>query len=126
MAAHQSSQEISFYQLDAESSEIICGETRTTLRPKAFAVLQHLMAHRGHWVSRQELLDIGWGGHASSNVLSVTMREIRQALADTDQGENNKSSSPNPAKAIVFRRARDWRRSPRCSVSWDARQNRHS
>src|SRR3954469_17074137 len=53
------------------------------LRPKAFAVLQHLLDRAGQLVSKQELLDIVWADtFVSDAVLKDSVRQLRDALDD--------------------------------------------
>jgi pimeloyl-ACP methyl ester carboxylesterase len=54
--------------------------------PKAFAVLEHLVAHAGRLVTKDEFLDRVWPGvFVGDAVLKVCIREIRQALGDDPQ-----------------------------------------
>jgi predicted ATPase len=54
------------------------------LRPKAFAVLDHLVAHAGRLVRKDELLAAVWPKTiVTDTVLKVCVREIREALGDT-------------------------------------------
>jgi len=53
------------------------------LRPKAFAVLNHLVGHPGQLVTKEELLNIVWPEtFVGEAVLKVTIRQLRDALDD--------------------------------------------
>src|SRR5262245_59965501 len=59
------------------------GDTMIALRPRSLAVLRYLVAHAGRLVTKAELRQHVWGGHAvSDTVLGVSVREIRAALDD--------------------------------------------
>ena len=71
------------FTLDPVSGHLYRSGTVVPLTPKAFAVLQHLVAHPGRLFSKQELLDAVWPGvFVGDAVLKVTIREIRRALGD--------------------------------------------
>src|SRR6185312_5933521 len=53
------------------------------LRPKAFAVLNYLIARPGKLVTKPELLNAGWPEtFVGDAVLKVTVRQLREALGD--------------------------------------------
>jgi predicted ATPase/DNA-binding winged helix-turn-helix (wHTH) protein len=53
------------------------------LRPKAFAVLDHLVGRPGQLVTKEDLLSAGWPEtFVGDAVLKVTIRQIREALGD--------------------------------------------
>jgi len=53
------------------------------LRPKTFAVLEHLAQHPGELVSKRALLDSVWADVAvTDDVVRLSIRELRAALAD--------------------------------------------
>jgi len=53
------------------------------LRPKAFAVLNHLIGHPGQLVTKEELLNVVWPEtFVGEAVLKVTIRQLREALDD--------------------------------------------
>src|SRR5262245_9657050 len=59
------------------------GTVRLNLTPKAFAVFDHLIAHRSRLVTKEELLTQLWpDSYVSDSVLKVCVREIRKALDD--------------------------------------------
>lgn len=56
---------------------------RIALRPKTYALLEHLVAHAGQIVTKQQLLDAIWPDvSVSDTVLKVCVRELRVALED--------------------------------------------
>src|SRR5919108_5751480 len=58
-------------------------DERILLTPKAFAVLQYLVAHAGQLVSQAELLAAVWPEtHVQPEVLKSRIFEIRSALGD--------------------------------------------
>ena len=57
------------------------------LRPKATALLEHLLRHSGELVTKQQLLDAVWPDTSVSDaVLRVCISEIRRALGDGATG----------------------------------------
>ena len=53
------------------------------LRPKAFAVLNHLISRPGQLVTKLELLNAGWPKtFVGDAVLKDSIRQIREALGD--------------------------------------------
>src|SRR5690606_2068692 len=53
------------------------------LEPKAYAVLLALLAHPGHAIGRDELLDQVWGHrHVTPGVLNRVVAQLRKALGD--------------------------------------------
>jgi DNA-binding winged helix-turn-helix (wHTH) protein/predicted ATPase len=74
------------FRLDVRDQRLWRGTDELPLRPKTFAVLAHLVAQAGRLVSREELLEAVWPGVVVSEVvLTVCIREIRQALGDDSQ-----------------------------------------
>jgi DNA-binding winged helix-turn-helix (wHTH) protein len=60
------------------------GKKEIPLRPKAFAILRHLIEQAGHIVSREELDQAVWGKtQVSESILRGCLKEIRQALGDS-------------------------------------------
>ena len=69
--------------LDLASEQLWKGSQAIKLRPKAFAVLDHLLTRPGQLVTKDDLLNAVWPGtFVSDAVLKVTVREIREALGD--------------------------------------------
>jgi len=71
------------FALDLTNECLWKGSEAIRLRPKAFAVLEHLLARPGQLVTKDTLLDAVWGDtFVSEAVLKVTIRQIREALSD--------------------------------------------
>jgi predicted ATPase/DNA-binding winged helix-turn-helix (wHTH) protein len=69
--------------LDLTNACLWRGAQRITLRPKTFAVLRCLLAHRGQLVTKAALLDAVWPETTVNDVgLMICIRELRQALGD--------------------------------------------
>jgi len=75
--------------LDLANEQLWRESQAIKLRPKAFAVLEHLLGRPGQLVTKDDLLNAVWPEtFVSDAVLKVTIRQIREAL-----GDNQKSSS---------------------------------
>jgi len=71
------------YSLERASGHLKRGGVVVPLTPRAFAVLEHLVAHAGRLVSKQELFDAIWNDvFVGDSTLKVCIREIRRALDD--------------------------------------------
>src|SRR5258708_1966567 len=71
------------FQPDLSAGRLSCGPKPLDLPPKAFGVLRYLAERPGQLVSKEELLQGVWPDvHVSSDVLKVTIAEIRRVLAD--------------------------------------------
>jgi pimeloyl-ACP methyl ester carboxylesterase len=71
------------FQLDSKSRELRRDDRVISLRPKSFQLLTYMTEHLGRLLTKDELLDAGWGKTAvSDGVLKVCIREIREALGD--------------------------------------------
>jgi DNA-binding winged helix-turn-helix (wHTH) protein/predicted ATPase len=69
--------------LDLANQQLWRGSQAIKLRPKAFAVLDHLIERPGQLVTKDDLLDAVWPGtFVGDAVLKVTIRQIRDALDD--------------------------------------------
>ena len=59
---------------------------RITLRPKAYAVLSHLLSHPGVLVTKEQLLQVVWQDTlVSEAVLKDCIRQLREALGGSRQ-----------------------------------------
>ena len=68
---------------DAVNECLWQGDTAIALRPKAFAVLKHLVDHAGQLVTKQQLLEAVWPGtFVGDAVLKDSIRQVREALGD--------------------------------------------
>ena len=71
------------YRLDLGDERLWRGRHALPLTPRAFAVLRHLVEHRGRLVTRDDLLRAIWGEvHVGAPVVKGCIREIRRALGD--------------------------------------------
>jgi DNA-binding winged helix-turn-helix (wHTH) protein/tetratricopeptide (TPR) repeat protein len=71
------------YELDLRTGQLRRAGTAVALRPKTFAVLQHLAERPGELVSKRALLDAVWGDVAvSEDVVRISAGELRAALGD--------------------------------------------
>ena len=77
------SPEVRDFRLDATNECLWQGFQAIALRPKAFAVLKHLVDRRGQLVTKQQLLEAVWPGtFVSDAVLKDSIRQLREALGD--------------------------------------------
>jgi predicted ATPase/DNA-binding winged helix-turn-helix (wHTH) protein len=71
------------FRLDPANERLWRGDQAVPLRPKAFAVLRHLVAHRGQLVTKQQLLETVWPAtFVTDAVLKDSIRQLREALQD--------------------------------------------
>ena len=71
------------FRLDPTNAQLWQGMQEIALRPKAFAVLTHLVEHAGQLVTKQQLLDAVWPGtFVTDAVLKDSIRQLRDALGD--------------------------------------------
>jgi pimeloyl-ACP methyl ester carboxylesterase len=71
------------FRLDPANASLKRGAATIALTPKAFGVLELLVARAGQLVTKDEFLDRLWPGvFVGDAVLKVCVREIRQALGD--------------------------------------------
>jgi pimeloyl-ACP methyl ester carboxylesterase/class 3 adenylate cyclase len=71
------------FRLDPPNARLRRGSDVVPLTPKAFSVLEHLVAHAGRLVTKDEFMDTVWPGvFVGDAALKVCIREIRQALGD--------------------------------------------
>ncbi|KGQ20693.1 CadC-family transcriptional regulator [Lysobacter dokdonensis DS-58] len=70
-------------ELDGARHRLRIGGQAVELEPKAFAVLEDLLAHAGTLRSRDDLLDAVWGHrHVTPAVLNRCIGQVRKALGD--------------------------------------------
>lgn len=71
------------FELDLRAGLLRRAGTPVPLRPKTFAVLEHLARHPGELVGKRDLLDSVWADVAvTEDVVRLSIRELRAALAD--------------------------------------------
>ncbi len=71
------------FRIDPLNAELRRGSDPIALAPKPFAVLCHLIEHRGELVTKEALLDAVWPNlHVSESSLSFAINAVRAALGD--------------------------------------------
>jgi DNA-binding winged helix-turn-helix (wHTH) protein/tetratricopeptide (TPR) repeat protein len=71
------------FRLDPTNECLWQGSRAIALRPKAYAVLKHLVDRRGQLVTKQQLLEAVWPGtFVGDAVLKASIRQLREALSD--------------------------------------------
>jgi DNA-binding winged helix-turn-helix (wHTH) protein len=71
------------YRLEPTGARLTRGEKTLPLRPKAFAVLCHLVERSGRLVGKDEVLYAVWPrGYVSDSVVEVCINQLRKALED--------------------------------------------
>jgi non-specific serine/threonine protein kinase len=71
------------FRLDGTERRLLRANAVIALRPKTFAVLNHLVSRPGRLATKEQLLTAVWPETAvSDTVLKVCVREIREALGD--------------------------------------------
>jgi len=74
--------------LDANRRELRCGSLPVAIEPQVFDLLVHLIRHREHVVSRDELIESIWGGRVvSESALSTRINAVRGAIGDSGTGQ---------------------------------------
>ena len=69
--------------LDRSNECLLRGSEVIKLRPKAYAVLNHLISNHGQLVTKEELLAAVWPGtFVTDAVLKVTVQQVRDVLDD--------------------------------------------
>ena len=73
-------------ELDRVARSVTCGSQPVSLTGKEFALLEYLLIHRGHTVSRATLLEQVWNTQpeASTNVVDVYVNYLRRKLSCAD------------------------------------------
>jgi DNA-binding winged helix-turn-helix (wHTH) protein/tetratricopeptide (TPR) repeat protein len=89
------------YALDPGRRELRCGATVVAMEPQAFDLLVHLIRHREHVVSRDELIEQIWGGRiVSESALSTRINAVRSAIGDN--GTEQRLIKTLPRKGVRF------------------------
>ena len=71
------------FRLNLRAAQLERGEVVLALRPKAYALLHHLVVHRGDLLTKDALLDSLWPGRiVTEGGLSELVRELRRLLGD--------------------------------------------
>ena len=70
-------------EVDTAAHRVVRDGRELALEPKAYAVLLALLAHSGHAIARDDLLDQVWGHrHVTPGVLNRVVAQLRKALGD--------------------------------------------
>jgi DNA-binding winged helix-turn-helix (wHTH) protein/tetratricopeptide (TPR) repeat protein len=89
------------FTLDPDRRELRCGATVIAMEPQAFDLLVHLIRHREHVVSRDELIEQIWDGRiVSESALSTRINTVRKAIGDS--GNEQRLIKTLPRKGIRF------------------------
>jgi DNA-binding winged helix-turn-helix (wHTH) protein len=89
------------YVLDPDRRELRSGATVVAMEPQAFDLLVHLIRHREHVVSRDELIEQIWGGRiVSESALSTRINAVRSAIGDS--GTEQRLIKTLPRKGVRF------------------------
>ena len=89
------------YCLDTDRRELRLGGMQVHMEPQVFDLIEHLVRHREHVVSRDELIASVWGGRiVSESALSTRINAARAALGDS--GEQQRLIKTIPRKGVRF------------------------
>jgi DNA-binding winged helix-turn-helix (wHTH) protein/tetratricopeptide (TPR) repeat protein len=89
------------YALDTDRRELRSGATVVAMEPQVFDLLVHLIRHREHVVSRDELIESIWGGRiVSESALSTRINAVRSAIGDS--GTEQRLVKTLPRKGVRF------------------------
>jgi TolB-like protein len=87
--------------LDPERRELMRGSEPVDTGPQVFDVLLHLIKNREHVVTKDNLIDVVWGGRiVSESTLTSHINAVRKALGDT--GEEQRLIRTIPRKGYRF------------------------
>ena len=71
------------FTLDMDRAELLGPEGLVAVEPKAFAVLRLLVEHHDRVVSREEMIEVVWGGRFISDAaVSTALKFARKAVGD--------------------------------------------
>jgi TolB-like protein/Tfp pilus assembly protein PilF len=74
------------YVLDPELRELGRGSHAIAVGPQVFDLMVHLVRNRAHVVSKDELIDVVWGGRiVSESTLTSHINSVRKAIGDSGQ-----------------------------------------
>src|SRR5262249_59713939 len=83
------------FRLDPEAGILYRGAEPTMLGQRAVALLRRLLEDAGVPVSKDALVEAGWGGLAvADNNLTGQIAALRQGLADTPDAQNRIRTPP--------------------------------
>ena len=91
--------------LDTNLRELRRDGELVAMQPQVFDLLVHLLKHRDHVVSRDDLIALVWGGRiVSDSTLDSRINAARNAIGDS--GKDAAADPDNSEKGPSFR----WRR----------------
>ena len=76
------------FRLDEDAELLMRDAEPVALGRRAVAVLRVLITQHGRLVSKRDLMDAVWKGHAEESNLTVQITALRRALAEAPGGEN--------------------------------------
>jgi DNA-binding winged helix-turn-helix (wHTH) protein/tetratricopeptide (TPR) repeat protein len=89
------------YALDPDRRELRCGVTPIAMEPRCFDLLVHLIRHREHVVSRDDMIGSVWGGRVvSESTLNSRINAVRSAIGDS--GAEQRLIKTLPRKGVRF------------------------
>ena len=89
------------YALDTERRELRLGSNLVPVAPQVFDLIEHLIDHRDHVVSKEDLLATVWGGRlVSESALTTRINAARHAIGD--DGELQRLIRTIPRKGFRF------------------------
>jgi TolB-like protein/cytochrome c-type biogenesis protein CcmH/NrfG len=87
--------------LDTALRELRRGGELVAMQPQVFDLLVHLLEHRDHVVSRDDLIELVWGGRiVSDSTLDSRINAARNAIGDN--GKDQKLIRTIPRKGLRF------------------------
>ena len=87
--------------LDTDRRELHRGSKLVAMQPQVFDLLVHLLKHRDHVVSRDNLIELVWGGRiVSDSTLDSRINAARNAVGDN--GKEQKLIRTIPRKGLRF------------------------
>ena len=91
------------YALDTKLRELRRDGELVAMQPQVFDLLVHLLKHRDHVVSRDDLIALVWGGRiVSDSTLDSRINAARNAIGDN--GKEQRLIRTIPRKASFHRR----------------------
>lgn len=89
------------FRLDPDRRELTCRAGAVAVAPQVFDLLLHLVRHRDHVVSKDDLLDAVWEGRiVSESTLTSHINAARKAIGDS--GEEQRLIRTVPRKGFRF------------------------
>ena len=72
--------------LDSDRRELARGSATIAVGPQVFDLLLHLVQNREHVVTKDNLIDVVWGGRiVSESTLTSHINAVRKAIGDTGE-----------------------------------------